>query len=425
MSCGLTTVTTVAGMDINMNADAAIAALCGGAVLGGATIVKLAVNGNILGISGIVNGMCSVVAKPGAAEPWRWRLAFLAGFVLAGGVLRTVAPATLQPLPVSMTWLHVGGAGALVGFGSSLGGGCTSGHGISGLTRLSVRSIAAVATFMATGILTASVFATSDLFGAGDSATPLPPPVETPEAIVYSLALLVLVAAFVPVVSALAGGAAPAAASGGSSQFESPDHPARLATEVVVATVFGLGLGISGMGRPEQVISFLDVHEASWDPTLALVMGAALCVTVPLYHLRVKRDSFAPVLNCKLDLPPKTKVDAELIVGAVLFGAGWGLSGVCPGPALICIFAPAIDGDDLGWPLNRNGVFIGSMLGGTLVHMLLDEYVISPLNGKQGVTTTSEQPPSPPTTIPVAAASGAASSSNDGDADKSRKKAKP
>lgn len=351
-------------MELHMEAETAVAALCGGAVLGVATVVKLSVNGNILGISGIVNGISVVVAKPGKADPWFWRLSFLVGFLVAGAVLRVAAPTTLQPFPASMTVARVACAGALVGFGSSVGSGCTSGHGISGLTRFSPRSFVATMTFMGAGFLTASLSGSSDFFGPQ-----LPPPVKLPWSIVYSLVLVVVALGFVPVVANLT--TLPDDATGAS-----PDRPARLATEFVAATIFGLGLGIAGMGRPQEVISFLDVGDGDWDPSLALVMGAALGITVPVYHLKLKKDSFKPVLNSKLDLPAKTKIDVQLVVGSALFGIGWGLCGVCPGPALIGIFAPPIAGDEF-WPLNRSGAFVGSMLAGTLLHKLVDLRVLA------------------------------------------------
>eukprot|EP01043_Picozoa_sp_COSAG02_P043320 COSAG02_NODE_3762_length_6271_cov_49.947181_7_plen_273_part_01 len=273
-----------------MEVETAVAALSGGAVLGLATAVKLAVNGNILGISGIVNGISVVVAKPGPAEPWLWRLTFLVGFLIAGGVLRAVAPETLQPLPASMTMARVVCAGGLVGFGTSLGCGCTSGHGISGLTRFSPRSLAATMTFMGAGFLSASLSASSAFF---EATPPLEPQMELAQSLLFSLVLIAVALGFVPAVSNLASQpdkikdvASPAAAVA-----HSPDRPARLATELTTATIFGLGLGISGMGRPQQVIAFLDVGDGDWDPTLALVMGAALSITVPVYHFWLKTDS--------------------------------------------------------------------------------------------------------------------------------------
>jgi uncharacterized protein len=344
-------------MDLQMTMDGAVAAMAGGAVLGTATMVKLAVNGNILGISGIVNGICGTLVSR-SSSPWYWRAVFTLGFLAAGMVLRAVAPEALQALPTSMSWARIVLAGALVGLGTSMGNGCTSGHGISGLTRLSKRSVVATATFMTSAACTASITATSGYFPTATADAPI---VSATVAIASSLVLLGVLGTFVGVLSTAVGPKTAAAAA------DSADHPARLATEFMAAMSFGLALGISGMGRAQQVAAFLDVHDGVWDPTLALVMGGALAVTLPLYHLHVK--TMIPVLNIKLEIPSRTDIDLNLVVGAGLFGAGWGLCGVCPGPALINVFAPGA----MVWQ-SRNGAFIAAMLGGALVEQLIKQW---------------------------------------------------
>src|SRR5579859_6758710 len=93
--------------------------------------------------------------------------------------------------------------------------------------------------------------------------------------------------------------------------------------------VFGFGLLISGMVSPTKVLGFLDIL-GDWDPSLAVVMMAALAVSVPGFALAKQRR---PVLAAQCDWPTKTGIDRPLVVGALLFGAGWGLVGLCPGPA--------------------------------------------------------------------------------------------
>lgn len=124
------------------------AAAIGGFLIGLASVLFMAVHGRIAGISGIVAG----VLTPASGD-WPWRVAFIAGLFaapLAVWGLTGEKPGTTFLHPV---WLVAIG-GALVGFGSRLGGGCTSGHGVCGMARLSKRSIAATATFMATAIAT-------------------------------------------------------------------------------------------------------------------------------------------------------------------------------------------------------------------------------------------------------------------------------
>lgn len=102
-------------------------------------------------------------------------------------------------------------------------------------------------------------------------------------------------------------------------------------TALLLGILFSIGLGISGMMDPTKVQGFLDAA-GRWDPSLALVMGGALFVTFVTYPVVVKRSG--PIFGEKFGLPSKTEIDKPLIIGAVLFGIGWAISGLCPGPAL-------------------------------------------------------------------------------------------
>lgn len=102
---------------------------------------------------------------------------------------------------------------------------------------------------------------------------------------------------------------------------------------------FGLGLLVSGMSSPDKVLGFLDLAGA-WDPSLAFVMGGAVLTAIPLFQLARKRQQ--PLAGGAYDQPDTRTVTPRLLVGAVLFGLGWGLAGICPGPALVdLILAPA------------------------------------------------------------------------------------
>ena len=98
--------------------------------------------------------------------------------------------------------------------------------------------------------------------------------------------------------------------------------------------LFALGLGIGGMTQPSKVIGFLDVA-GDWDPSLAFVMGGALLVYAIVARLALARP--APMLETKFFVPTRRDIDRPLVLGAVLFGAGWGLAGYCPGPALVSL----------------------------------------------------------------------------------------
>jgi uncharacterized protein len=96
--------------------------------------------------------------------------------------------------------------------------------------------------------------------------------------------------------------------------------------------VFGLGLLISGMAEPEKVLGFLDLFGA-WDATLAFVMAGAVAVAGAGFALARRQN--APLFASKFSWPSRSDIDAPLVTGSVLFGIGWGLSRICPGPALV------------------------------------------------------------------------------------------
>ncbi len=103
--------------------------------------------------------------------------------------------------------------------------------------------------------------------------------------------------------------------------------------------IFGVGLVVSGMADPAKVLNFLDLFGA-WDPSLILVMGGAVVVTFVGYRL-VWRNS-VPVLMEQFDLPGTSLIDRRLLAGALIFGIGWGIGGLCPGPAItgLTLLAP-------------------------------------------------------------------------------------
>lgn len=100
---------------------------------------------------------------------------------------------------------------------------------------------------------------------------------------------------------------------------------------LIAGLIFGLGLTISEMVNPAKVLAFLDLF-GHWDPSLAFVMGAALIVTAIGYRLVWARER--PVFADRFQVPGNRRIDTRLAIGAVLFGVGWGIVGLCPGPAI-------------------------------------------------------------------------------------------
>jgi hypothetical protein len=107
-------------------------------------------------------------------------------------------------------------------------------------------------------------------------------------------------------------------------------------SEFVVGLLFGFGLILSGMTDPGKVIGFLDLF-GTWDPSLAFVMGGA--IAVGFFAFRVAGQRTQNFLGGAMRLPTSRDIDQRLVVGSLLFGAGWGLAGFCPGPALVSLGA--------------------------------------------------------------------------------------
>jgi uncharacterized protein len=124
---------------------------------------------------------------------------------------------------------------------------------------------------------------------------------------------------------------------------------------LICGFVFGWGLLISGMMQPAKVLAFLDIF-GDWDPSLAIVMAAALVVSGAGFAL-AKRCA-RPLLSAQSLWPSKTDIDRPLVIGSVLFGAGWGLVGLCPGPAL----------ENLATLSPRVIVFVIAMAAGMVLH---------------------------------------------------------
>lgn len=146
------------------------------------------------------------------------------------------------------------------------------------------------------------------------------------------------------------------------------NHLHRIA-EFVVGLLFGLGLMLSGMTDPGKVIGFLDLF-GTWDPSLALVMGGAIMVGFFAFTVAKKRTS--SFLGGALRLPTNTDIDKKLLIGSLLFGAGWGLAGFCPGPALVSM----ADGQP------KALVFVLAMFVGMLGFELMDRFVHAPREAK-------------------------------------------
>lgn len=129
----------------------------------------------------------------------------------------------------------------------------------------------------------------------------------------------------------------------------------RVVVAGLAGAMFGVGLLLSGMTRPDKVLGFLDVT-GRWDPSLAFVMVGAIGVHAIAYRLIRRRPS--PLLDTRFHWPPDHGLDRRLLAGAALFGVGWGLAGFCPGPALVAAATGA----------SSALVFVTAMIAGMLAY---------------------------------------------------------
>tara|TARA_Y100000590_G_scaffold466732_1_gene643116 strand:- start:1533 stop:1958 length:426 start_codon:yes stop_codon:yes gene_type:complete len=104
---------------------------------------------------------------------------------------------------------------------------------------------------------------------------------------------------------------------------------------ILCGILFGLGLAVSEMINPMKVKAFLDIT-GDWDPSLIFVMISSITFTFISFNLVIKKIK-KPILSSIFDLPKKSKIDLQLIIGAILFGIGWGLVGFCPGPSMAAL----------------------------------------------------------------------------------------
>lgn len=295
----------------------------GGVCIGLSAFHNARLHGRVTGVSGVLFRLHS--SLPSAL--------FVGGLLVSGWALKPFSLA-LRAAPLGLASLRrVAGAGLLVGLGTRLANGCTSGHGVCGIARLSVRSIVATLTFMSVGAVVATATQLAGLYGVSPTAweVVLPAATEIPGI----LGLIAFSALAPPLLAAVAGrdGDLDGMTRGVAQKV------AGAAVHVAIGAAFGAGLVVSGMAAPGKVAAFLTAGP-SWDPSLPFVFVGALPIAA------------AGLRELK---PVQTPVTKRLVLGSALFGAGWGTLGLCPGPALV--YAGA-------WPAWRSAVFAASVLAG-------------------------------------------------------------
>eukprot|EP01088_Endostelium_zonatum_P019877 TRINITY_DN7070_c0_g1_i2.p1 TRINITY_DN7070_c0_g1~~TRINITY_DN7070_c0_g1_i2.p1 ORF type:complete len:284 (-),score=26.47 TRINITY_DN7070_c0_g1_i2:20-871(-) len=257
-------------------------------------------------MSGIFNGLINPISS------WKdstfiWKSSFFAGLLFSSSLtLYSGSPYAFFDRNLKQSLWTLGFSGLLVGLGTKLSNGCTSGHGVCGLPRFSLRSLAAVMTFMATGVITATLFPASQSITS--SASSFEPRQYSNVFLGSSVAILLSNLAIVKGVS------------------PSSSSISEILVSFGVGSIFGLGLLLSGMSRQSKVLSFLTLN-SNWDPSLMFVMGGAVLGNLITFNLLIPQNK-----------PPQNNtITKSFILGAALFGVGWGLSGVCPGPSMLAL----------------------------------------------------------------------------------------
>lgn len=294
-------------------------ALLGGSLIALASSLHYFFFGKITGLSGFL--FYVVGFKFGPMFPLR--ACFIIGMITVVDLFYNFHGRELFGLPVLdpeqdiniFSWIL---GGFLIGVGVRWSGGCTSGHGVCGLPRLSKRSLVAVCIFMAFGIATATI---NDQIGPQPILLKFPESVKVyynilPRVILsaYQLGALIYIVFFLSTTRTLLSKLTPI------SYF-------------CMGGIFGLGLLISGMCSRRKILAFLTLNK-DWDPSLAFVMASAVGINLLTFQYTIKRGG--AIFNDEIDMPD-TYMDKGIYVGPALFGIGWALTGLCPGPALVNI----------------------------------------------------------------------------------------
>jgi uncharacterized membrane protein YedE/YeeE len=281
--------------------------------IGLAASTLLLANGDIMGSSGITSPMVIQPHRTWASQTWKF--VYTASFIAAANLYQVFyEPEALQTESPNLSRVGFVLAGLLVGFGTKLGNGCTSGHGICGLARFSKRSFAAVGTFMAVAVATATVLSQDVVTNSLSILYSKDLPANTDTT-------TTMIVAVVPTALALWSLRTPSRKTLGAA---------------VSGALFAVGLGISKMIWPSKVHGFLNlsaIPQGTYDPTLMTVMGAGVLISFLGYQIKHRLSQ--PICGePNFRVPTNSTIDSNLLLGATCFGMGWGLGGFCPGPAL-------------------------------------------------------------------------------------------
>lgn len=243
-------------------------------------------------------------------------------------------------------------SGLLVGIGSKMGNGCTSGHGVCGIPRLSIRSIVAVCMFMITGITTSTLNSKLNFFSYNS--------IEIPNIKIPYLELIIFLFCLICIILILI-----IDSKGIYAKKDLTDH----IISFIVGILFAFGLIQSGMIGRHKVTGFLCLN-SKWDYSLLFVLGSAVGFNLITFHYILNLRK--PIFNKEFIISKNKNIDLKLIIGAGIFGIGWGLGGICPGPSLVTSF----------YYLPQSFVFLFMVAIGQLIENSFDSILTNSLSLK-------------------------------------------
>jgi len=344
-----------------------INSMIGGVIISLASSLHLYLQGKITGISG-------TLFKCITLTDFSYNFSFIIGMIFMSSFIRCffnplVKPKTVDsPTFLETTSKYTGDlslpgfiiAGFLVGFGAKMANGCTSGHGVCGLPRLSKRSVVAIFIFMIFGIIIATIRYYIPFLRPHSYAYNV-----WESSFIYYLTFILSIICFVINLW---------------KSFKSgiTDKVRDIIVSFSIGGLFAFGLIQSGMVQRHAVIEFLTIGKV-WNIQLAFVLGSAVGINFFTFNFILKKFT-RPRYKEKYDLPTNTTVDNKLCVGSAIFGLGWGLSGICPGPAVLScyLYCPQI-----------LSYFI-FMCAGMYIESIFDNKISEPINRNEFISKVNK-----------------------------------
>ena len=344
--------------------SAKLNSILGGAIMSLASSLHLYLNGKITGISGAIFRTITL-------SDFSYNFSFITGMLFMSSLIKIFFDPMSQkekldsPVFMETQVKFVGDlstvgfilAGFLVGFGAKMGTGCTSGHGVCGLPRLSKRSIVAILLFMVFGILMATIRYYI--------------PFLRPESYVSDVWENSFINIGILVFNCLGFGLNIIYKSGNKDKIRD------ISISFCIGALFCYGLLESGMLQRHVVIEFLIIGKV-WNYQLAFVLGSAVGINLLTFNYILKKTT-RPKFRETFDLPTKTEVDNKLCLGAAIFGIGWGMAGICPGPAVIAcyLYCPQSLAFSISLCL---GMYIESLIDGKIAEIINNNQPLSKEN---------------------------------------------